>query len=64
MIYKFQTKNNKDINSSNSSNLDSSATTSNEIQADSIAIKVAIDFSLNIGITEFLFSDIFQLFVQ
>jgi hypothetical protein len=32
--------------------------------ADSIAIKVAIDFCLNIGITNFLFTDIYDMFIQ
>jgi len=36
--------------------------TKTEFEADSIAIKVAIEFCLNIAATEFLFKDIFSLF--
>ena len=67
MIYKFQHRNKGSLSGSVSNDLDSSthsALPPSEIQADAIAIKVAIDFCLNIGITKFLFTDIFQLFVQ
>lgn len=35
---------------------------STDYQADAIAIKVAIEFCLNIGATDFLFTEIFALF--
>jgi len=52
MIYKFQ--NRTGVTAGGSS--DGPA---NDTNADSIAIKVAIDFCLNIGITKFLFSEIY-----
>lgn len=62
VIYKFQQKN---IGASiGRSNTVTSSTSASDYRADEIAIKVAIEFCLNIGATHFLFTDIFSLFNQ
>ena len=56
VIYKFT--------SNNSITESKSPASSETFQADSIAIKVAIEFCLSINATFFLFTEIYQIFVE